>query len=338
VQLHAGDPAIHIDRVRRVVRSGKGLELPYDRVLLATGSKPVVLPLPGKELPGVATFRDLADVDVMLEAARLFRRAVVIGGGLLGLEAAHALLRRGMDVTVVHVLDTLMERQLDPCAAALLKASLEARGVKFRMPAKTSAILGATRVTGVRFDDGTELEADLVVMATGVRPNIELAQRAGLRCERGVLVDDTLQTFDASIYAVGECVQHRNSTFGLVAPLWEQARVCATHLAEVGVCRYRGTLAATQLKVTGIDLYSAGDFVGAQGTETLILRDQRRGIYKRLVIRDNALTGAVLYGDARDGPWYFELISTGRDITKQRDRLLFGPPVAPAAGSSPVSG
>lgn len=338
VSLHAGDPAIDIDRRRRVVRSVNGRELPYDRLLIATGSKPIVLPLPGRELRGVVTFRDLADVQAMLEAARRHRKAVVIGGGLLGLEAANALLRRGMEVTVVHLLDTLMERQLDPSAAALLKTSLEARGLQFRMPAKTSAILGETRVTGVRFDDGGELEADLIVMAIGVRPNTELAQRSGLRCERGILVDDTLQTFDPSIYAVGECVQHRNSTFGLVAPLWEQARVCATHLAGVGVCRYRGSLAATNLKVTGIEVYSAGDFAGVEGSEALVLRDQRRGLYKRLVIRNNTLTGAVLYGDASDGPWYFELIRTARDIRAQRDRLLFGPAAAKVASASAPTG
>jgi NAD(P)H-dependent nitrite reductase small subunit len=334
VTLHAGDPVIDIDRRRRSVRSRNGLELPYDRLLIATGSKPIVLPLPGKELPGVVTFRDLADVEAMLEAARCHRKAVVIGGGLLGLEAANALMRRGMEVTVVHLLDTLMERQLDRSAAALLKSSLEARGLQFHMPAKTSAILGETRVTAVRFDGGAELKADLVVMAIGVRPNIELAQRAGLRCERGVLVDDTLQTFDPSIYAVGECVQHRNSTFGLVAPLWEQARVCATHLADVGVCRYRGSLPAAHLKVTGIELYSAGDFAGAEGTETLLLRDRRRGIYKRLVIRNNTLRGAVLYGDASDGPWYFELINAGRDLTTLRDRLLFGRAAAEEVNAS----
>ena len=184
--------------------------------------------------------------------------------------------------------------------------------------------MGEQRVSGVRFDDGAELETDLIVMTTGVRPNIELASRAGLRCERGILVDDTLQTFDPSIYAVGECVQHRNNTFGLLAPLWEQARVCATHLAEVGVCRYRGSLAATQLKVTGIDLYSAGDFAGAAGTEALVMRDHGRSVYKRLIIRHNKLRGAVLYGDTSDGPWYFELMSAGCDIATFRDRLLFG--------------
>ena len=325
ITLHSGDPVAAIDRRHRMVRSRKGVEVPYDRLLIATGSTPLVLPIPGKELPGVVTFRALADVDAMLESARRHKTAVVIGGGLLGLEAASALARRGMDVTVVHLFDTLMERQLDAPAAALLRSSLESRGLKFRMPAKTAAILGESRVTAVRFEDGLELAADLVVMATGVRPNIELAARAGLRCERGILVDDTMQTYDPSIYAVGECVQHRNRTFGLVAPLWDQARVCAIHLAEVGVSRYRGTLPATQLKVAGIELYSAGDFGNAAGTEALVLQDHRNGIYKRLVIRDNKLHGAVLYGDAKHGSWYFELMSAGKDIGGMRDRLLFGP-------------
>jgi nitrite reductase (NADH) large subunit len=223
-----------------------------------------------------------------------------------------------------------MERQLDAVAASLLRSTLEKRGLTFRMPAKTAAILGESRVSGVRFQDGSEIAADLVVMATGVRPNVELASRAGLRCERGILVDDTLQTFDPCVYAVGECVQHRNRTFGLVAPLWEQARVCAIHLAELGVSRYRGTLPATQLKVAGIELYSAGEFIGGNGTEALVLQDHRNGIYKRLVIQDNRLRGAVLYGDAKDGSWYFELMAAGRDIGGMRDRLLFGPEHATA--------
>ena len=331
VTLHMGDPVVRIDRRQRVVHSRSGLEVPYDRLLIATGSKPVILPIPGVELHGVVTFRDLADVDAMLEAARCYRKAVVIGGGLLGLEAANALVRRGMEVTVVHLFASLMERQLDESAATLLRSSLETRGLRFHMPAKTTAILGERRVTGVRFDDGAQLDADLIVMAAGVRPNVDLASRAGLRCERGVLVDDTLQTFDPSIYAVGECVQHRKNTFGLVAPLWEQARVCATHLAEVGVSRYRGTLTATRLKVTGIDVYSAGEFANADGAETLVLRDARRGIYKRLVIRNNRLRGAILYGDARDGSWYFDLITSGTDITAMRDSLLFGPALAEEA-------
>jgi NAD(P)H-dependent nitrite reductase large subunit/NAD(P)H-dependent nitrite reductase small subunit len=325
IALHCGDPVVSVDRRRRVVRSNKGVEIPYDRLLIATGSTPIVLPIPGKDLPGVVTFRDLADVDAMLDSARRYKTAVVIGGGLLGLEAANALQKRGMKVTIVHLFDTLMERQLDSAAAALLRASLETRGLEFKMPAKTAAILGESRASAVRFDDGSELAADLVVMATGVRPNVELASRAGLRCERGILVDDTLQTYDPSIYAVGECVQHRNRTFGLVAPLLEQARVCAIHLAELGVSRYRGTLPATQLKVAGIELYSAGDFGAADGNEALVMQDHRNGIYKRLVIRDNRLRGAVLYGDAKLGSWYFELMSAGQDIAGLRDTLLFGP-------------
>jgi len=336
VTLHADDPVVEIDRRRRVVRSAKGVEVGYDRLLLATGSTPIVLPIPGKSFPGVVTFRDLSDVESMLRAARQYRRAAVIGGGLLGLEAANALAKRGMDVTVVHLLSTLMERQLDAPAAALLRASLESRGLKFRMPAKTVAVLGENRATGLRFEDGSELEADLIVMAAGVRPNIELASRAGLRCERGVLVDDTLQTFDPSIYAVGECVQHRNTVFGLVAPLWEQARVCAAHLAEVGVRRYRGSLTATQLKVTGIEVYSAGDLCESEGSESLVLRDHRRGIYKRLVVRRNRLQGAVLYGDASLGSWYFELIASGADISGLREQLLFGPESTSGAGRDAV--
>lgn len=335
VALHMGEPVVAIDRRRRIARSGGGRETPYDRLLIATGSNPVVLPIPGAQLPGVVSFRELGDVDSMLEAAQRYRRAAVIGGGLLGLEAANGLAKRGMDVTVVHLLESLMERQLDAAAASMLRSALESRGLKFRMPAQTVAVTGTSRANGLKFSDGSGLEADLIVMAAGIRPNIELARGAGLRCERGILVDDTLQTYDPSIYAVGECVQHRNSTFGLVAPLWEQARVCAVHLAEVGVSRYRSVIPAARLKVSGIDLYSAGDFTGAG--ETIVLRDRKRGIYKRLVIRDNQLRGAVLFGDARHGDWYFELMAGGEDVTPLREHLLFGPPHAQsvAAGANP---
>jgi len=233
----------------------------------------------------------------------------------------------------VHLPATLMERQLDPAAAALLKASLESRGLEFRMRTQTVAVLGEERARGLRFDDGSELEADLIVMAVGVRPRIDLARDAGLACRRGILVDDTLQTYDPSIYAVGECVEHRNSTFGLVAPLWEQARVCAVHLAELGASRYRGTLVPTQLKVAGIELYSAGDFSDGDGADALVLRDPERGVYKRVVIRDGKLKGAVLYGDVRNGSWYLELMRTGRDVGALRHSLLFGP--AGAQGGMP---
>jgi nitrite reductase (NADH) large subunit len=333
ITLHTGDAVASIDRRTRTVKSVRGVEVPYDRLVVATGSNPIVLPVPGKSLPGVISFRDVQDVNSMLRAARQYRRAVVIGGGLLGLEAANGLLKQGMDVTVVHLLGTLMERQLDQPAAQLLRSSLEKRGLKFRMPAETAAILGDTRVSGVRFKDGSEIAADIVVMAVGIRPNIELAKSVGLRCERGVLVNDTLQTFDPSIYAVGECVQHRNSTYGLVAPLWEQARVCATHLAEMGMSRYRGSMVATQLKVTGIDLFSVGDFSESPDTESLVMRDARRGVYKRLVLQGDKVRGAVLYGDVKDGPWYQELIESKRAIGPLRDKLLFGAAFAGAGAT-----
>ncbi|WP_211443160.1 NAD(P)/FAD-dependent oxidoreductase [Collimonas humicola] len=327
ITLHAGDPVTGIDRQRRIVRSRAGVELRYDRLLLATGSKPFIIPVPGHQLPGVIAFRDIQDVETMLAAARNHRHAVVIGGGLLGLEAANGLMRQGMDVTVVHVMDSLMERQLDKSAAVLLKKALEQKGLRFLLNAQTAEILGdrqATAVRAVRFKDGSEIPADLVVMTAGVRPNIELARQAGLHCDRAVVVDDTLQTYDPRIYAVGECVQHRMATFGLVAPIWDQARVCGAHLAGAGHRRYVQQATATKLKVTGVDLYSAGDFIGSEGSEDLVLRDPRRGIYKRLVISGPHIVGAVLYGDVKDGPWYFEMIQNKTDISALRSQLLFG--------------
>lgn len=323
ITLHAGDPIVAIDRKRREVRSRNGIVATYDRLLIATGSDPIVLPLPGKDLPGVLTFRDLDDVNRMLESSGAGRRAVVIGGGLLGLEAAHGLSLRGMHVTVVHLLDTLMERQLDPPAGALLKGALEKRGIDFRMSAKTQEILGTERVTGVRFASGEELPADLVVMAVGVRPNVALTKGANLACDRGILVDDTLQTFDPAIYAVGECVQHRRQTFGLVAPLWEQARICAQHIAEIGVSRFSGALNATQLKVSGIEVFSAGDFSESPSRESLVLSDRRRGIYKRVVLEGNRICGAVLFGDTREAARLKELIADRTDVGPIRDQLLF---------------
>ncbi|MGH8518329.1 MAG: NAD(P)/FAD-dependent oxidoreductase [Panacagrimonas sp.] len=325
ITLHAGDPVVAIERKRRVVQARSGLEVAYDRLLLATGSKPFVIPVPGHQLPGVIAFRDIQDVEAMLEAARSHRRAVVIGGGLLGLEAANGLARQGMSVTVVHVMDSLMERQLDKPAAGLLQSALESRGIRFLLEANTAAILGSERVTGIQFKDGSVVDADLVVMAVGIRPNFELAKAAGLHCERALVVDDTLQSLsDPRIYAVGECIQHRKSTYGLVAPLYEQAQVCAAHLAGFGHRRYPGSVTSTKLKVTGIDLFSAGDFIGDAETQDLVFRDPRRGIYKRLVLKGPRLVGAVLYGDVKDGPWYFDLMQKRRSILPFRSRLLFG--------------
>jgi nitrite reductase (NADH) large subunit len=324
ITLHTGDPVVEIDRVNRKVVSQSGREVPYDRLLLATGSDPFIISVPGSDLPGVVGFRDIADVEAMLEASQKYKKAAVIGGGLLGLEAANGLMANGMDVTVVHLMDILMERQLDRTAAQMLKKSLEARGMKFRMEAQTAEVMGEERVTGLKFADGSELEADLVVMAVGIRPNVELAQKAGLYCERGVVVNDTMQTYDPRIYAVGECVQHRGRIYGLVAPLFEQAKVAANHLARIGIARYEGSVTSTKLKVTGIDLFSAGEFNESEGDETLVLQDPARNVYKKLVVRDDRIKGAVMYGDTIDGTWYFQLLREGTDISDFRSTILFG--------------
>ena len=324
IELHTGDPVVQIDRINRRVVSASGVQAPYDRLLLATGSHPFIIPVPGADLPGVLGFRDIADVKAMQEAARKYRKAAVIGGGLLGLEAANGLMAQGMEVTVVHLMDILMERQLDPTAARMLQRSLEERGMRFLLETQTTAVLGEDRARGLRFADGSELEADLVVMAVGIRPNIDLAQQAGLYCERGVVVNDTLQTFDPRIYAVGECVQHRGATYGLVAPLFEQAKVAANHLAEMGIARYEGSVTSTKLKVTGIDLFSAGEFNEGPDDETLVLQDPAAGVYKKLVVRDNRIRGAVMFGDTLDGTWYFQLLREGADISDFRRTILFG--------------
>ena len=324
ITLHTGDPVVEINRVSRKVVAESGLEVPYDRLLLATGSNPFIIPVPGSDLPGVIGFRDIADVDAMIAAAKTGKKAVVIGGGLLGLEAANGLHLNGMDVTVVHLLDILMERQLDKPAAEMLRQSLEEKGLKFLMEMQTAEVLGEDHVTGLRFANGEEIEADLVVMAVGIRPAMELAQKAGLYCERGVVVDDTMQTYDPRIYAVGECVQHRGQCYGLVAPLFEQAKVAANHLAKLGIARYEGSVTSTKLKVTGIDLFSAGEFNETEGDETLILQDLANDVYKKLVVRDNRIKGAVMYGDTMDGTWYFQLLREGTDISAFRSTILFG--------------
>ncbi len=324
ITLHKGKKITQIDRKKRLVIAEDGTTAPYDRLLLATGSDPFVIPVPGNDLPGVITFRDIYDVDRMLDASAHYKHAVVIGGGLLGLEAANGLKQRGMSVTVVHLTGSLMERQLDVVAGALLKKSLEERGLHFLMTTSTEAIVGESRVQGVRFKGGLEIAADLVVMAVGIRPNTTLARASGLHCERGVVVSDTLQTYDPRIYAVGECVQHRGTAYGLVAPLFEQAKVCANHLAQLGYARYEGSMTSTKLKVTGIDLFSAGDFTGDDSTEDIVLKDAARGVYKKIVLKDNKILGAVMYGDTGDGAWYFQLMRDGTDVSDFRENLLFG--------------
>ena len=338
VRLHLGKKVASIDRVARRVIAEDGTTEPYDRLLLATGSNPVILPVPGADLEGVLTYRDIHDTERMIAATGQHRDAVVIGGGLLGLEAANGLRSRGMNVTVVHLMPWLMERQLDRVAAGLLQKTLEDKGLQFRLEATTEAILGEmvsgtnskcvpdtiSRVRAVRLKSGEEIPAQLVVMAVGIRPNTELAQAAGLHCNRGIVVNDTMQTFDPRIYAVGECVSHRGTAYGLVAPLFEMGKVCANHLAHHGIGRYQGSILSTKLKVTGVDLFSAGDFRGGDGTEDIVLADPGAGIYKRLVIRNDKLIGAVMYGDTVDGAWYFKLLREGRDIGAIRDRLMFG--------------
>ena len=324
IRLHKGKEVTRIDRHARRVIAADGTEEAYDRLLLATGSTPVILPVPGHDLPGVIGFRDIKDVESMVAASKQCRHAVVIGGGLLGLEAANGLKQLGMLVTVVHLLPTLMERQLDAQASNLLLESLKARGIDFLLGTETRDIIGKKHAQGVRFKDGREISADLVVMAVGIRPNISLAKDAGLYCERGVVVNDTLQTYDPRVYAVGECVQHRKQTYGLVAPLFEQAKVCANHLARIGFRRYQGSLTSTRLKVTGIDVFSAGDFTGDATTESIVLADKAAGMYKKLVIKDNRIHGAIMIGDTVDGPWYFQMMRSGQSIADIRPMLLYG--------------
>jgi len=342
ITLHAGCTVTEVDRRRRLVRGvtadGQSVEAGYDRLILATGSKPFILPIPGAGLQGVLAYRDIADTEAMIAAAAQYRHAVVIGGGLLGLEAANGLCKRGMQVTVVHANEWLMERQLDRVAGQMLQKSLAERGMQFLMQAQTQALLGhadgregetghpsAGRVRAVRFKDGSEVPADLVVMAVGIRPDTALAESMRLHVDRGIVVGDTLQTTtDARIYAVGECAAHRGVAYGLVAPLFEQGKVLANHLAEFGIGRYQGSQTSTKLKVTGIDLFSAGDFMGGAGTEEIVLSDPGSGQYKKLVLKDDKLVGACLYGNTVDGSWYFKLLRDARAVTDIRATLMFG--------------
>ncbi|AWI77085.1 nitrite reductase large subunit [Parazoarcus communis] len=327
ITLHAGRKVVEINRARRTVRADDGTEVAYDRLLLATGSVPFILPVPGKDLPGVIAYRDIADTEAMIDAARHHRHAVVIGAGLLGLEAANGLILRGMEVTVVHLGGWIMERQLDKSAADMLQASLEAKGMKFCLQAQTAELVAADsgRVGAVRLKDGTELAADLVVMAAGIRPSTSLAESARLLCDRGIVVTDTLQTVtDPRVYAVGECANHRGTAYGLVAPLFDQAKVCANHLAGFGIGRYEGSVTSTKLKVTGVDVFSAGDFQGGADCDEIVLHDRAGGVYKKLVLKDDKLAGAVMVGDTADGAWYFQLVREGKDVSEMRDHLMFG--------------
>jgi len=338
ITLKKGCKAVAIDRDARTVTGADQSIVPYDRLVIATGSSPFIIPVPGKDLPGVVSYRDLDDVETMLEAAKSRKHAVVIGGGLLGLEAAAGLNTQGMGVTVVHLMPTLMERQLDAAAGDMLAEALQTRGIAVITGASTKAILGDTRVTGVELVDGRVLPADLVVMAVGIRPNTALAKETGLTVNRGIVTDAQMRTSDPAIFALGECVEVDGQVFGLVAPLYDMAEALAALLAGDEAARFSAVATATRLKVTGINLYSAGDFAGGADREEIVLRDAGAGIYKRLVLKDRKIIGTVLYGETGDGPWFFDMLQQGRDTAPLRDMLIFGQNFDGAASLDPYGG
>ncbi|HEY4343324.1 MAG TPA: nitrite reductase large subunit NirB [Parvibaculum sp.] len=335
IELVTGDAVAAIDREARIVTSVNGVSVHYDKLLIATGSRPLAPPIPGLGLPGVCAFRDIADVDKMLDAARTQKRAVVIGGGLLGLEAAWGLKQRGMSVALVHLMPTLMERQLDAPAAQLLQRDLDRRGIAFFTEGQTEEITGIERVEGVQLADGRFIPADLVVLAIGIRPNIDLAKACGLEVNRGIVVTDDMRTSDPDIFSVGECVEHRGSVFGLVAPIWDQAKVCAARMAGDATALFAAQALSTMLKITGVDVFSAGALTAAdEADDEITLRDDNRGMYKKVVLRDGKLVGAVLYGNVGDGQWYLQLMRDKTDLTDLRDRLVFGRAFAEAGSGS----
>jgi len=336
VDCRFGEMVTGVDRMRKVVISEKG-ETPYDKLLIATGSNPFILPIEGRDLPGVMPYRDLGDVNKMIEMSqRPDPKAVVIGGGLLGLEAAAGLQAQGVEVTVVHLMDHLMERQLDASAGHLLERELSARGIDILCSAQTEKILGTDKVEGIQLKDGREIPADMVIMAVGIRPNFGLAQSSGLRYNFGLIVNDEMKTDDPDVFAIGECVEHRGKCYGLVAPLYDMAKVAAKNMLGFHET-FEGVETATKLKVTGVDLYSAGDFEQSEGREEIVYRDATNGIYKRLVIEDNRIIGVVMYGDTADGAWFFGLLKDRTDISEMRDTLIFGPAFAGGAALDPLA-
>ena len=312
-----------LDRARRQLTFANGTSLAYSKLVLATGSHAIKLPKPGMNLPGCITFRSMEDVDLMVGGVAPGRPAVVIGGGLLGLEAAYGLAKAGVRVTLLHLSSRLMDRQLDDPAALLLKEAIESKGCEVLLGADTARVLGTSTVEGVELADGRVIPADLLVCAVGVRPNIDLAKAAGLDCNRGILVDDHMQTSDASIFAIGECAEHRGIAYGLVEPAYEQARTLARRFAGERDAAYTGSILATNLKVSGVSLFSAGDFIG-DGKEALIYEDKSQHVYKKIVLDNGKLAGAVLYGDTADGLWYLDLIKAGTPVEDMRDDLIFG--------------
>lgn len=335
ITLYKGHKVVDIDREKKTVTSEPGTTVPYDKLIIATGSNPFIIPVPGHKLPGVLAYRDLDDVEAMMYAARSGGKAVVIGGGLLGLEAAAGLHMQGMDVTVLHLMPTLMERQLDESAGYLLEKELTSRGIKIITKANTKEITGENKVEGVLLEDGTEIPANIVVMAVGIRPNKTLADGL-LDCGRGIQVNEYMQTSDEDIFSVGECIEHDGNCYGLVAPLYEQAKVLGKFLVGEETDGFAHSETATKLKVTGVDLYSAGDFAAGDDRQDIVLRDAASGIYKRLILKDDKLIGVVMYGDTQDGPWFFNLIKEGTDISEMRDTLIFGPAFAGGAPMDPL--
>src|SRR5215469_6873146 len=324
VTVKYGSLASEIDVGRRELKIAGEESIEFSRLVLATGSTALRLNVPGAELSGVHTFRDTRDVDILLALAARKKRVVVVGGGLLGLEAAYGLAKAGTPVTLLHLMDRLMERQLDAAAAALLKSLVERKGIEILLNANTARIHGEGRVEGVELSDGRLIEADAVIFAAGIRRNVTLAKDAGLAVNRGIAVDDHLQTSAENIFALGECAEHRGICYGLVEPAYEQARVLARHLAGRGDATYQGSVVATNLKVSGVSVFSAGDFLSADGSETIVLSDVKRGTYKKLVLADGRLTGAVLIGDVADGLWYLELIRSRNAVGSIRRALMFG--------------
>lgn len=323
IETRFGEWVTDIDLNNRKVHSANG-DVAYDKLVIATGSVPFMIPLPGHELEGVIAYRDLEDTERMM-GLPAGSRAAVIGGGLLGLEAAAGMAARGIKVTVVHIMGHLMERQLDPEAAGLLQASLEAKGIEVLCNANSEEIIGEDgHVTGLQLKDGQILPCDLLCMAVGIRPSVALAQEAGLKVERGLAVDDQMRTSDPSVFALGECVEHQGALFGLVAPLYDQASVLAETLLDQDA-KFTQKSLSTKLKVTGCDLFSAGDFADTDGRENVYFRNPSAGVYKRLIIENDKLIGAVIYGDTSDGLWFFDLIQSGADISAMRDTLIFGP-------------
>ncbi len=338
ITLHRGARVTEINREAKTVTSASGVTEAYDKLIIATGSNPFIIPCPGHKLEGVLAYRDLDDVDKMIDYSNKENAsAVVIGGGLLGLEAAAGLKMQGMDVTVLHLMPTLMERQLDPSAGYLLEKELSSRGINIITKANTKEIFGTDRVEGVRLEDGTEIKADTVIMAVGIRPSVELAKDAGLEVGRGIVVSPTMQTSDPYIYSVGECVEFEGNVYGLVAPLYEQARILGRTLAGEADHAFAHSETSTKLKVTGVDLFSAGDFAEGENREEIVFRDASRGIYKRLVLEENRLVGAVLYGETADGAWFFQKIKEGEEIPDdERENLIFGQNFAGAAPLDPM--